>query len=152
VAEAAAGEVVVADLADKFGLECLPFAAAFGAPATGAAGSFAGESGTATQPFDDGLEFPSLLRGEAGAEADVIELAMVVVEAKEQRADGFIFAGIAKTADHAIGGADALDLLHRGAFARGVRQVCALGDDAVEAGRGAFFHPALSLVVVGGRG
>src|SRR2546428_6091143 len=45
VAEAAAGEVVVADFDDQLGRERLPLGAALGGPAAGPAGGLAGETG-----------------------------------------------------------------------------------------------------------
>ena len=45
MAEAVGGDVVEADLDDELGPQRLPFAAALGAPAAGAAGGVAGETG-----------------------------------------------------------------------------------------------------------
>ena len=45
MAEAAAGDVVVADFRDEFGAQRLPLCRALGRPAAGSAGRIAGEAG-----------------------------------------------------------------------------------------------------------
>src|SRR5262245_9528845 len=68
----------------------------------------------------------------------------VVVEPQQQRSDhGFSFV-VAEAADHAVGAAVVLDLLHAGALARLVGQIAALGDDAVET-RADAFQPAFRI-------
>ena len=61
----------------------------------------------------------------------MIELALVVVEAEQQRADLAAAGRVAEPADHAVGGSKLLDLEHR-PLAGDVGAVAALGDDTVE--------------------
>ena len=67
--------------------------------------------------------------------ADVVQRAVVVVEAEQQRADQLAGAVLvpAEAGDDAVGGAHVLDLQHR-ALARLVRAARRLGDHAVEPG------------------
>ena len=62
----------------------------------------------------------------------MVEQALIVVEPEQQRADDWLALVVAEAADHAVGAAVVLDLLHAGAVAGLIRQVAPLGDDAVE--------------------
>src|SRR5262249_25589593 len=80
----------------------------------------------------------------ARGEADVMQQAVAVIEAEQQRAHRLPVSAVAKAPDHAIGAAVVLDFLHGGALARPVRAVAALGDDAVECRTG-LLEPVLGL-------
>ena len=81
----------------------------------------------------------------------MIQQAVVVVEAEQQRADHLLALVVAEAADHAVGAAEILDLLHGAALARRVEEVAPLGDDAVEGGTDAL-EPAARLGEPRGRG
>ena len=109
---------------------------------------------------DQGLELLDQLGppgfGEAGADADVLELSVVVVEAEQETAQqrslrrGLLVLAVA--GDHHVGGAGVLDLEH-GAAVLGVRRVERLGDHPVEPGALELLEPALRLLrVLGGAG
>ena len=89
--------------------------------------------------------------GEAGADADVLELALVVVEAEQEAAEQRPLGGgvlvLAVAGDDHVGGARVLDLEH-GAAVLGVRRVERLGDHAVEPGALELVEPALRLLRV----
>ena len=70
-------------------------------------------------------------RRDAARDADVVQRAVVVVEAEQQRADALAVFVDAVPGDHAVGRAFVLHLHHR-ALAGPVRAVERLGDDAVE--------------------
>ena len=74
----------------------------------------------------------------------MVEQAVVVVEAKQQRADLLARLLATKSADHAVGGAEAFDLAHD-------RAPAGRGDHAVEAAR-KVAQPALGDAAVLGRG
>ena len=61
----------------------------------------------------------------------MIEQALIIVEAEQERADERAAGGVAKAADDAVSRAEVLDLEH-GAHAGPVGQVETLGDDAIE--------------------
>ena len=82
VPEPPAREMVVADFAHQLWFERLPFAGTFGPPAAGAAGRSAGESGRTDKRFDCLLQILALFGVEAGGEAHVIELALIVIESQ----------------------------------------------------------------------
>src|SRR3954453_5571074 len=134
MSEAAAGAVVVFDFDDQLRAERFPFAGAFGAPAARAARRLAGEAAALARRlaelFDLRRELLALAGGEGRAEPDVVEEAVFVVEAEQQRAEGRRRLGtVAEAADDALDGADVLDLLHAGAVAGAVIGVEPLGDD-----------------------
>src|SRR5579872_3009500 len=85
MAEATAGEVIVAHLANQLRLEGLPFHGAFGAPAAEPARSLAGKAGGCDQGLDNSLQFMPLLGGEAGSKSHVIEQPLVVIGAGPRR-------------------------------------------------------------------
>ncbi len=74
----------------------------------------------------------------------MIELAIRVIEAEQQRADDIPSFVEAKAANNAIGRAIILHLLHRGAFAGPIGQVEPLGNNAVER-RSNLFQPLLGI-------
>ena len=84
------------------------------------------------------------LVGDARGEADVIELAVVVEQAEQQRADLLAVRGVAEAADDAVGGAQAFHLHHR-ALAGAIGLVEALGDDAVQLAAAGALQPAFGL-------
>src|SRR4051794_8038254 len=84
VSEAAAGEMVVAHLADQGGAQRLPLGAAPLAPAAWAARRLAREAGRLDQGHEDRLELAALRRGEAGREPHVIEPPLLIVEPEEE--------------------------------------------------------------------
>ena len=82
--------------------------------------------------FEERDEVAAFLLGEAGADADVLELAGGVVEAEEEGADGGVEAVLvpAKAGDDAVAVALMLDLEH-GAFAGLVGGGEGFGHDAI---------------------
>ena len=77
----------------------------------------------------------AILVGDSRREADMVELAVSVVEPEQERADLLAAGAIAEAADHAVGGTMLLDLHHR-PLAGDVGSVALFGHDAVEsAGR-----------------
>src|SRR5262245_42400361 len=62
----------------------------------------------------------------------MMEQAAIVIQTKQQRADDRLSLRISKAADHAVGAAIILDLLHSAAVAGEVGHVAPLGDDAVK--------------------
>ena len=135
VAEPAPGEVVVLDLHDERRRERLPLPCPLRRPAARAAGRPAREP----RGLADGEELAGqlllVLRLDRGREADVVEQALRVVEAEEQRPDDLRVRAVAEPADDAVRGALQLHFLHRGALAgaRVVVEVETLRDDAVQA-------------------
>src|SRR5207244_2320993 len=113
VAEAPGGDLVVADLDDQLGPERLPFGRSRRAPAAGTAGRVASEAGRLDQRLESRRQCRAIDGGDAGGEADMVEQPLVVVEAKEQRADLAGLARVAEATHDAVGGAAALDLDHR---------------------------------------
>ena len=88
VAEAVAGDVVVLHFGDQLELQRLPLRAALGRPAARSARCIAGEirarpSSASTLRVSAGRS----LVGDARGEADMVELALVVEQAEQQRAD-----------------------------------------------------------------
>jgi hypothetical protein len=88
-----------------------------------------------TVGLEEGYELFTFGRGKAGADAYVLEVAGVVEEAEEERADGssLPFFVPAEAGDYAVAVALVLDL-EQGALVGGVGAGEGLGDDAVEAG------------------
>src|SRR5215467_4304542 len=62
----------------------------------------------------------------------MVEQFVVVIKAKQQRANSLLAFIVAKPANHAVDRAEVLDLLHAEAISRFVRQIATLGDDAIE--------------------
>ena len=67
---------------------------------------------------------------------------------KQERADHRFAFVVPEAANHAVGAAVVLDLLHAGAFTRAIVEIAALGDDAVEQGANVL-EPALCFAQVG---
>src|SRR6266404_9099280 len=130
MAEAATGNLVIADLGDERRSQRLEMASALAVPAARATRRSAGEAGR----FDEGLQILGqprpLCRRDRGRKADVIEQPLIIVESEKQRADLVHLTGIAKAADHAVCGALLLDLDHC-AFARAIFKIRALGYDSI---------------------
>ncbi len=72
----------------------------------------------------------------------------IFVKPKQKRAENFRAAGVAKTADYAIGAANLFNFQGRSPFARRVRHIGALRDHAIEIAAG-FFKPFLRLLEIG---
>src|SRR5690349_5482828 len=135
VAKSVAGHMVVADLDNELGPKRLPVSRAFGAPAARTARCIAGEAGRLDQTLEKPGELGPLGTRNGRGEADMVELALLVVETKQQRADLPARLLVAEAADDAICRPDVLDLQH-GAFARAIGALEPLGDDAVEIAAG----------------
>src|SRR6476620_2368650 len=140
MAEAVAGDLVVAHLDHELRLQRLPLFGAFGAPAAWSSRRLAGKA----RRRDAGLELRgqrrAVLVGDGCGEADMIELAGIVVEPEQQRANLLAAATVAKAADHAVGGAVLLHFHHR-PLAGDVRSAALFGHDAVER-RATLLEPA----------
>ncbi len=131
VAEPAALQALVADLADELRLERDPLRVAAAAPAARSARAAAlAEARTADERFQRLAELAPFLRAERGGVADVLERALAVVEAQEEAAHPIALALQAISTHHAIGRAVVLHLDHH-ALALHVALLGALGDDAV---------------------
>src|SRR4029077_16363923 len=131
VTEAPAREMVVANLDHELRLERLPLAGALRRPAARTTRRVAGESRGRDQNLQFFGERRLVLALDRGGEADVMQQPVLIVEAKQQRADKGAAFVVAKAADHAVGAAVVLDLLHAAAVARAVRKIAPFGDDAV---------------------
>src|SRR5207244_2217807 len=94
VAEAAAGNLVVADLCHEHWSQRLEMAGALGVPAARASGRSASEA----RRLDESLQVPGqlrpLCRRDRGGKADMIEQSLIIVESKKQRADLRLLLGI----------------------------------------------------------
>src|SRR6476661_3949544 len=132
VAEPSAGEVVVLHLDHQLRREGLPFARSLGAPSRRSTRRLAGETRGLHQLLELRGERLLLPGGNVRGEADMVQQSALVVETEQQRADDLPLRRVAKAADHALGGALVLHLLHPVAVAALVRQVEPLRDDAVE--------------------
>src|SRR5205823_3638873 len=74
----------------QFGLEWKPLrVTGIARPAAGTARSLAGKAFAAHKRFKNRLQFLALFPGKAGAETNVIELAIPVVKTQQQRAHFF---------------------------------------------------------------
>ena len=131
VAEAIAGHLVVAHLDHELGLQRLPLFGAFGAPPARSSRRVPGEA----RRRDEGPELRrqrrAILVGDSRREADMVKLAVSVVEPEQERADLLAAGAIAEAADHTVGGTMLLDLHHR-PLAGDVGSVALFGHDAVE--------------------
>ena len=96
----------------------------------GPPGAFPVKPGASAQRLELPRQGRALGVGDGGGEADMVELAGIVIEAQQQRADEAAVALVAEAADDAIGRAQALDLDHR-PLAGLIGIVEALGDHAV---------------------
>src|SRR5437764_1122846 len=81
VAEAPTGDLVVADLDDQHGFQRLPLAGSLGVPAARAARSASGEAGRLDQSFEVLGEPRAFGCRHGGGETDVIQQALLVIEA-----------------------------------------------------------------------
>jgi len=84
VAEAPAGDVIVLHLDDQPGPQWLPLTATLGRPAAGTARRIAGEAGAAAQPLELARQRRPVGIGYRRREADMIEQALIVIEAEQQ--------------------------------------------------------------------
>ena len=83
MAKTSAGEVIELHLDDQFVLERLPFHGVLRAPATQAAGGFAGEAGRLDQFLQLFREERPFFGADGGTKADVVEQSFVVVESEQ---------------------------------------------------------------------
>src|SRR5262249_22961677 len=132
MAKAVAGEMVIPNFNHEFGLQGLPLRRPTSGPSAWAARRVAGESGRCDELFELDRQRFLLVAGYRRGKADVMQKAVVVMEAEQQRAHHRFALIVSEAADHAVRAAILLDLLHSGAVARAVFQVRALGDDAIE--------------------
>src|SRR5438105_11873300 len=149
--ETAAGEMIVSHFDDDLRSDWLPFAGSFGTPATRTAGSVARKSRPLLQRFKLLRQRAPFARFESRSKPDVMEQAVVIVEAEKQRADHARARRVAKTADHAIGGPNLFHLHHCSPFAGRVRRLELFRDHAVKISAD-FVEPFLRLRQVGRRG
>src|SRR5438477_67939 len=138
-------DVAVLNLPSQLWLQRDPLCRALAGPAARSARRAAGESCAAAQGLHDFFELHALLSAEAGGKPDMVEFSGAVVEAQQQRANVMAFAAVAKASDHAIGGAQALDLDHGRAFAGAISATCQLGHHAITSASDQPRHPALQL-------
>src|SRR6266496_26350 len=78
----------------------------------------------------------------------MMEQALFVVQAQQQRAHSPALRRVAESSDNTIGGTDSFDLAH-GALTGDVGFVQTLGHDAVEAAASQLAHPTLGLAPLG---
>src|SRR5436190_3201810 len=131
MAEAPAGDLIVADLRHQHWLQRLPLRCALAVPSAGPTGRAAGEARRLDQLLQISGELRAFFRRNGGGEADMMEQAPLIIEAKQERADFLFLLRIAKAADDTVRGALLLDLDHC-PLARLVGLLRPLGDDAVE--------------------
>src|SRR5687768_16117650 len=85
VAEASAGDMIVAHLNDQFRLQRLPLRRALGGPAARTSRRVARESDASAQGFEFLRKCGAVHSREGRGEADMIELALRIVDAKQER-------------------------------------------------------------------
>src|SRR5215472_11409341 len=124
--------MVIAHFDNELGAKRLPFAGALGAPAARTARSAAGEAGWRDELLQAARQRRLFLGRQRCREAGVVEEALLVIEAEQQRADERAVRVVAKATDDAIGGAGQLVFLHAVAAAVEVGQVGTLGDKAID--------------------
>src|SRR6185437_7733560 len=121
VAKPVTAEMIVADFDAQLRLQRTPFGGAVRRPAARATRRVACK----TWIFDQRLE-PFGQRGlvlllDRGSKTNMVQQPLVVIESKQKGADHFpalqLVRGVAEAADHAIGAAEFLDLLHAVAVA-----------------------------------
>src|SRR5436190_19440231 len=147
MSEAIAFHVIVLHLAHALDAQRLPGQIFARAPAALPAGH-AARLGLSVRPFAPGMilervlaegfelfhEVMAHLHRERGRHADMLQRAVVVIQAEQKRSDGVLAALMpAKSGDHAVGGARVFDLEHR-ALARLIGGVSGFRHDAVEPG------------------
>ena len=127
--------MVIGNFNNEFRFHRLPFRRSFGRPPAAAAWRVSGEAAV----VHDGLKLirQSRLRCrlEPGREPDMVQLALFIIEAQQERAYDFAPGStplsVPKTPNHAVRGADAFDLLHAFAIASLVGKIDAFGDDTI---------------------
>src|SRR3954469_24755270 len=131
MAKSLAAEVIVTDLNDQLWLERAPLCRALRRPAARTPPRLAAKARRCDQGFKLRRQRRLFLLLDRGGEANMVQRSVVIKQAEQQRADGLLsvqfVCGIAKPADHAIGAAEFLDLLHALAIAGLIGQVNALG-------------------------
>ena len=136
MAKTIAGHMIVANFDNEFRLERLPDIFLSLVPTARSPRGGAGEAGRGDESFEFFRQRRAVGGGDARGESDVVQQTHRVVETKEQRTDGLFAFAVTKSADDAIGGAEAFDLLHPVAFAGAVVEIASFRDDAVQSGRG----------------
>ena len=136
------GDVVESHLANELGPQSLPYEFLVGLPAARLTGS-ALVGAIRLQQLD---QLPLLARLEAGGVSHHVQLAIVAVQAQDERADRALLLAEAEGGHHRIRRADALDLDHPGALARQVRRASFLRHDALRQAS----EPLPRVVAVGG--
>ena len=134
VPEPAGRHLVVAHLDDEFRPERLPFASALGAPAARTSWGPPGKPGRLDKLFETAGQIRPVASRQGCGEADMIQPPLVVIEPEEKRSDQRAVLAVTEPADNAIGGVLEFVFLHSVATAAEIRQVGALGDDAVDIG------------------
>src|SRR5262245_19447708 len=145
------GKMVVLNFDHELGLERLPLRRTAGGPSARAPRRVAGESGWRDESFQLASERLLVAAANGRGETDVMQKAVIAIEPEQERADHRFALVVAETADHAVGAAVVLDLLHSAALARAIVEITALGDDAVEHGAD-ILKPTLGLAELGGGG
>src|SRR5205085_3611728 len=103
VAETACSEMIERDLDHQLRHQRLPLGRPLAAPAARASRSAAGEAGRLDQLFDLRGQRLAIFVLEARRLAAVMQQALIVIEAEQQRADDFAAGRIAEAADNAVG-------------------------------------------------
>src|SRR5262249_31757551 len=99
VTEAVAGDLVIAHLGHELGLQWLPFARALSVPAARSSGRLAGEAGRRDQRLELFGQHRPLVIGDGRGETYMIELALPIVEAEQERAYVPAARSVSETAD-----------------------------------------------------
>ena len=113
MAKAAAGDVTISHFDDQLRSYRLPSSRPLSVPAARPSWSVAIKAGAADKRFELAVSFGRSAAEMGRGGSDMVELALGIVEAEEQRADRARILSVAKSAHHAIGGAQPLDLEHR---------------------------------------
>src|SRR6476620_1115004 len=136
MAETIARDMIIANFDNEFRLERVPDVLLALIPSAWSPRSGTGEAGWCDEFFEFLRESRPVGGGYARSEANVMQQTVRIIETKEEGTDGFLAFAITKSADDAIGGAEALDLLHAIAFTGAIAEIASFRDDAVESGRG----------------
>src|SRR5262249_17465494 len=85
-----------------------------------------------------------------GGEPDVVQLTSLIIQSKQERADGALAFVVSETANHAVGRTIVFDFLPAVAAAGFVGRIPTLGDDAIES-RADLLKPFFRIRNAGGR-
>ena len=114
--ETVSGDMVEPHFHHQFRTQWLPLAAALRAPAARTTRRVAGEARRLAQRLQTLGQRSTFTIGDRRCEADVVELAVLVIETEQQRPDLGPIGKIAEATDDAVGSAHSLHL-HHGSFA-----------------------------------